>query len=221
MLDQRNKDEVARFFDQNLPKEGTARIVTFGTTKNRLLCEYCDEVKQLAEEVAEASRGRLTAEHHLIEEEPELVKRLRVRRAPATVVVGAQDDLALKFYGLPSGYEFVAVLSDIVDAVTGSTALAPETVQALKDVSAPVHIQVFVTPTCPYCPRAVRTAHQFSLVNPKMIDAEMVESMEFPELADQYAVMAVPKVVVNDRVMFEGALPEEEFLSRVMEAVKS
>ena len=33
--------------------------------------------------------------------------------------------------------------------------------------------------------------------------------------------MAVPKIVINDRVQFEGALPEPQFLSKVLEAVTS
>lgn len=49
----------------------------------------------------------------------------------------------------------------------------------------------------------------------------MVESSEFPHLANKYGVMAVPKTVVNERVSFEGALPEPHFLEGVMQAVKS
>lgn len=36
-----------------------------------------------------------------------------------------------------------------------------------------------------------------------------------------YRVMAVPKIVINDRVEFEGALPEAEFLSAVLRAVSA
>jgi predicted DsbA family dithiol-disulfide isomerase len=46
-----------------------------------------------------------------------------------------------------------------------------------------------------------------------------VEANEFPDLAQRYMVMAVPKTVVNDRIAFEGALPEAQFVDRVLEAV--
>ena len=42
---------------------------------------------------------------------------------------------------------------------------------------------------------------------------------EFPDLAQRYMVMAVPKTVVNDRVSFEGALPEAQFVDAVLRAV--
>lgn len=47
----------------------------------------------------------------------------------------------------------------------------------------------------------------------------MVESSEFPHLANRYSVMAVPKTVVNEQVALEGALPESDFLEGVMQAI--
>jgi hypothetical protein len=49
--------------------------------------------------------------------------------------------------------------------------------------------------------------------------AECIEANEFPELSRHYQVMAVPKVVINDTVHFEGALPEGDFLGAVLQAV--
>jgi thioredoxin len=219
-IDDETKNDVTRFLDEKISNGGTARLLTFGT-RDASSCQYCDEVKQLSEELAQISKGRITAEHYMIEEAGELAERLKVKRAPATVVTDSRGELSMKFYGIPSGHEFGALLEDLVDAAGGDTPkLGAETVQALRNLANPVHLQVFVTPSCPYCPRAVRMAHQFSRVNPRMIDAEMIESMEFPELSEKYSVMAVPKVVINEVVDFEGALPEKVFLFKVKEALK-
>ena len=51
------------------------------------------------------------------------------------------------------------------------------------------------------------------------VTAECIEATQFPELSQRYRVMAVPKIVINDRVEFEGALPEAQFLSAVLQAV--
>ncbi len=53
------------------------------------------------------------------------------------------------------------------------------------------------------------------------VQATAIEATEFPELSRAYEVRAVPKVVINDRVQFEGALPEREFLAAVLQAVGS
>jgi alkyl hydroperoxide reductase subunit AhpF len=50
------------------------------------------------------------------------------------------------------------------------------------------------------------------------VRATVIEATEFPELSRAYRVMAVPKVVINDRVQFEGALPEPQFLEAVLRA---
>ena len=52
------------------------------------------------------------------------------------------------------------------------------------------------------------------------VTAECIEATQFPELSERYRVMAVPKIVINDRVEFEGALPEAQFLSAVLQAVE-
>jgi protein-disulfide isomerase len=56
------------------------------------------------------------------------------------------------------------------------------------------------------------------MINPQYIKAEMYEASEFPELANKYGVRAVPKVVINDKISFEGALPVDSYLSKVLEA---
>jgi predicted DsbA family dithiol-disulfide isomerase len=64
----------------------------------------------------------------------------------------------------------------------------------------------------------VRLAQHMAIASPR-VTAECVEANEFPELSRRYQVMAVPKVVINDTVQFEGALPEPDFLSAVLQAV--
>ena len=50
------------------------------------------------------------------------------------------------------------------------------------------------------------------------VRATAIEATEFPDPSRAYRVMAVPKIVINERVQFEGALPEREFLAAVLEA---
>jgi predicted DsbA family dithiol-disulfide isomerase len=50
------------------------------------------------------------------------------------------------------------------------------------------------------------------------VRSECIEATEFPELSQRYQVMAVPKIVINDRVEFEGAIPESDFVNAVLQA---
>ncbi|MBI4282485.1 MAG: thioredoxin family protein [Chloroflexi bacterium] len=51
------------------------------------------------------------------------------------------------------------------------------------------------------------------------IRADVVEVQEFPSLARRYRVMGVPKTVINEAVQFLGAVSEESFMGKVLEAI--
>jgi alkyl hydroperoxide reductase subunit AhpF len=63
----------------------------------------------------------------------------------------------------------------------------------------------------------VRLAQHMAIASDR-VRAVAIEATEFPELSRAYQVMAVPKIVMNDRVSFEGALPEAQFLEAVVRA---
>ena len=65
----------------------------------------------------------------------------------------------VRIFGIPSGYEYANLIEAIGDASNGSTNLTPKTIEALKSLEKPIHIQTFVTPTCPYCTTSVRLVH--------------------------------------------------------------
>jgi alkyl hydroperoxide reductase subunit AhpF len=66
----------------------------------------------------------------------------------------------------------------------------------------------------------VRLAQHMAVASEK-VRSTAIEATEFPELSRAYRVMAVPKIVMNDRVQFEGALPEKDFLAAVLKAAGS
>lgn len=53
------------------------------------------------------------------------------------------------------------------------------------------------------------------------ITATAIEANEFPELSRRYRVMAVPRTVINDKAVIEGAMPEPIFIRQILEALSS
>lgn len=194
---------------RKLPRKVTLRLfLGEGSPTGELL-------KELMEEVAAIEPEKVSLE---IAAGPE-AERFGIDKVPAVVLQGNGEDYGIRFFGIPSGYEFASFLEAIGDVAAGEAELEEGVSRKLGAVQGPVHIQVFVTPTCPYCPYAVRAAHRFAVASPH-IRGDMVMAPDFPELADRYEVMAVPTVVINDRVRFEGAIPEEEFADKVLEALR-
>ncbi len=189
------------------------KILLFTQSEN---CQYCGEVQTILEEFSGIIEN-VRLEKYDIESDGELAKKYDVKRTPAIVIMGEKDH-GIRYYGLPAGYEFVALMNAVRMVGSDNHELAPETVEALSKLTKPVHIQVFVTPSCPYCPNAVTLSHQFALAN-DLVTADAVEATEFPELAMQYNVRGVPRIVVNEDHHFEGAMPEQWFVEEVLKAV--
>jgi glutaredoxin-like protein len=135
-----------------------------------------------------------------------------------TVATAVELAANVRFLGLPGGYEFSTLLADIVDVSKDRTDLSEAARAVVRAIETPVHIQVFVTPNCPYCPRVARVAHQMAMENP-LILADVIEANEFQELSERYQVRSVPKTVINDRVEFVGSLPEAKVLEALQQAI--
>jgi thiol-disulfide isomerase/thioredoxin len=88
------------------------------------------------------------------------------------------------------------LLEDLSAVSRGTTTLKQESRTKLASLTKPVHVQVFVTPTCPYCPKVASLAHQ-AAVESGNVTADVIEISEFPDLAPQYHVQGVPKVVMT------------------------
>ncbi len=179
-------------------------------------CEFCHSARELVEELAGVSDRVATQVYDFVNDRDK-VEQYKIDKIPAIVVEG-DADYGMRFFGVPSGYELGSLLEAINIVSRRNPMLAPETLEILKPLDRDVHIQVFVTPTCPYCPIAVKSAHRFAFASER-IRSDMVEVTEFPHLANKYGVMSTPKIILNETFPIDGALPEKEFARKVMEAV--
>jgi len=179
-------------------------------------CTYCTENQQIAEEVAALSDQIEIEVYDFVADKSE-AEALNISKIPAIAVIGTEDS-GVRFYGVPSGYEFTSLLHAIKSIGTDTVPLEDATVDFLGMITTPIHLQVFVTPTCPYCPTSVVLAHQMAIASP-LVRADMVEATEFPDLSQQYQVMGVPRTVINEVEYLEGAAPEAMVLDKIKEAL--
>ncbi len=182
-------------------------------------CEICEDTRQLVEELAFLSDGRITAKTYDVVSDTDVARRYGVDAAPAVVVLDAAGkDHGIRFFGIPTGYEFATLVADITMVSSGDPGLRDATIGTLAALDRPVHVQVFVTPTCPYCPRAVLLAHRLAFASDR-VTASMIDASEFPDLADRYDVRAVPLTVINDTIRLEGAVPESDLQAELQAMV--
>ena len=176
-------------------------------------CKFCAETRQLAQELSTLN-DKITTEVYDFVTNADKAKEFKVEKIPALVIMGNKD-YGVRIYGVPYGYELQTLISAVVNVSRGTTDLSDKTKTILADVKSPVHIQVFVTLTCPHCPVAASIAHKLAIES-DMISADVIDAGEFPTLAQKYAVIGVPKIIINEKVEFVGAFNEDLFAEHVL-----
>lgn len=171
--------------------------------------------KQILDEIAGLS-DRVSIEEVNFILEKDRAAALGITAVPAIAVLKRDVDTRMRFLGAPAGYEFMSLIEAIILAGGTDSGLSQESKRLIAEhVAEPIDIKVFVTPTCPHCPRAVTLAHRMAFEHP-LIHATCIEATEFMDLSRQYRVTGVPKTVVNGTIEILGAVPEETFVRAVL-----
>lgn len=212
LLTEQAQTQVKKEFEE---LKGNVKLVVF---TQEMECQYCKENRSLAEELASFSDKLSVAVYDFVRDKDK-AEIYKIDKIPAIAVEG-EKDYGIRFYGIPGGYEFGSLIEAIKAVSAGDSGLLPESKERIKKLTKPVHIQVFVTLTCPYCPSAVRLAHKLAIESDSIV-GDMVESAEFPHLVNKYSVFGVPKVIINENIQFEGALPESDYVEQVMKVMES
>ncbi len=209
-MDDATRAQVIEMFEQ-LTNDVTIHLFTADHD-----CLYCNDTRDMAEMVAEVS-DKVKVEEHKGSLASGIAKELGVEHTPAMVLHG-KEPYKVKFYGIPAGHEFTALIGGIVDVSAGVAPLPPDVIEDIKSIDKPIRIRVFVTPQCPYCAGMTRLAHQAAIINP-LITGEMFESLEFQEEATRFEVFGVPKTIFNETVTVDGLTPPEMFVEKLFEAI--
>lgn len=196
--------------------EGIVEPVKIVMFTQAIECEHCSATRGLVEELAGLS-DKLSVEVLDFVKDKARADAYGVDKIPALVLLGDRD-YGIRFFGIPAGYEFSTLIEDIVMVGKRDHGLPEDVVKELAKIDSPVHMQVVVSPTCPYCPRAVLAAHRFAMASDH-IRGDMIEGTEFPHLVVKYGVQGIPHTIINEEHSFVGALPEAEVAKAVLKAI--
>jgi len=213
LIPEEHKVHIKENLQENM--RDSVRLVVF---TQEMECQFCKETRELVQEVASLVPEKIKVEIYDFVKDTDKAKEYGVDKVPAIAVIGTKD-FGIRYYGIPYGYEFNPFIDNLIDVSKGTTNLSEETKGKLKSLDKPVHIQVFVTLTCPYCAVAAGLAHKFALES-SMVKSDVIEVAEFPHLGQKYSVMGVPKIVINERTELVGAIPEAQFVAHILQAVK-
>lgn len=143
----------------------------------------------------------------------ETTKKKGITRFP-TILINP-DKYKVSYVGAPLGEEARTLIMAIMLVSTNGTILSDTALKRLFELKETRHIQVFVSPTCPYCPQQAMTAISAAIAKPDLITAEIIEMYENRDYIDKYHIVTVPFTVINDIPIGTGVKPPEIFVEEI------
>ena len=212
-INEDEQEQIRELFEGKMQEEVYIQFFTADED-----CQYCEDTEEILDELNNLSDKINLEKNDLGNGKTE---EYGIDRVPAILFTDEEgNDSGVHFYGIPSGHEFNTLIEGIVSMSNGETELSEDIIEELKNIEDEVLLQVFITPTCPYCPKAVKVAHEMAMHNPN-IKGEMVEAIEFPDLSSKFDVSGVPKTVINSGAEEQvGAVPAKTILDKIKTSIQ-
>lgn len=217
------QEEIRQIFAESLVNPVTIDFFTRRPSPvvvpGREECRYCPEVGEMLSELAALGAKLIRLRTHELGVERDLEARWAIERAPTTVFRGVLNR-PVRYLGFPAAYQLSAVLNLVVDCSRGTTALPPAAKRRLKRVKRDLPIQVYIVAEDPRGVAVVDAAVALALENGR-IPLTVIELSEFPQIAQQEQIEAVPLTVIDGRVRVPGVPSVEDLLAEVVRAAET
>jgi alkyl hydroperoxide reductase subunit AhpF len=108
ILDEKSRETLRGIFSREF--KDPVDIMVF-TDKGD--CKYCRETLQIAQEVSSINPD-IVVKHYYSENSLTEIERYSIKLFPATIIRSPEKDYGIRFFGIPSGYEFETYVKDIL-----------------------------------------------------------------------------------------------------------
>lgn len=197
------KAQLQGIFDK---LERTVRVVTIIDPENPKTHEMQGFLKEIA-----GLSSRIDISTYQKGENPEVEAAINLDRLPTAALFDGEHYTGVKFTGIPGGHEmnsFVLAVYNLAGPGQGIDEGLKNRIQAIEHK---VKVQICISLSCHFCPDVVAACQRAALLNPN-IQAEMIDSSLFPELKEQYKLMSVPAIILNDKDVVFGAKKMSEIV---------
>jgi hypothetical protein len=211
----KNEKAVEKEFEK---LKNPVRVFFYSTKEDEKYpsCMACPQTSDYLKFLESASKGIVKVTEFSLVQNPDAGKEYNITLTPSIYL----PDFNILFTGAPFGSESVVFIRTLVMASTGETDLGVDYGARAKRLKNKL-IRTIISPTCPYCPTASLNANKLSIASGGAIRSEIIESFEFPDLAQKYGVSGVPAIVVgeiknnkiiNDELRFQGITHPVKFI---------
>lgn len=120
----------------------------------------------------------------------------------------------LRYCGVPAGNELQPFLEALTFLDAGSSPNQPPLPEALTSLDTPADLQIFVTPSCGFCPAVVRRLLPLPFAAAPIF-LTVIDATMFPEFAAMHHIKSVPTLVLEDHLRWTGMVDIDELARAV------
>ena len=172
------------------------------------------ELRDLLLDIADLGE-KINLEVYTKGQNKDLEAQFNVERYPVVFLLDhAKTYSGVKFYGVPGGHELNSFILAIYNLAGPGQAINEQVLTDIKDLNQNTNIKVCVSLSCHLCPDVVVAAQRIAMEN-KNVETEMIDISLFKELKDQYKVMSVPAVIINNEKVYFGAKKIDEIVKLI------
>ena len=172
------------------------------------------ELKDLIIDIGALS-DKLNVELYKKGENREIEEKIHADKYPIVALLDEENNYSgVKFHGVPGGHELNSFILAIYNLGGPGQQLSDELLEQIKGLDKKTNIKVCVSLSCHLCPDVVVSAQRIAIEN-KNIEAEMLDIANFKALKDQFKVMSVPALIINDEKIYFGAKKMNEILELI------
>lgn len=135
----------------------------------------------------------------------------------ATISFYNQDDnyLNIAYHGVPGGHEFNSFVLAVYNTAGIKQPLQQDILEQIQCIEKPTNIKVIVSLSCTMCPEVVMASQRIAIEN-KNVEAQMFDLAHFLNLKEQYNIMSVPCMIINDKDVYFG----KKNINQIVEILK-
>lgn len=171
----------------------TLRLYLDDRESSSELKSYISELASLTDKLDVETVNTTRSENRNQENTPE-----NAFDAPSVFVYKSDGSWSgLAFHGIPAGHELTSFILGLYNAAGPGQPVEGDILEQIHSINKTLDIKVLVSLSCTMCPELVTSAQQIAAHN-ENVTAEIYDIHHFPNLREQYNVMSVPCLIIND-----------------------
>lgn len=109
----------------------------------------------------------------------------------------------ISFHGVPGGHEINSLVVALYNLGSDGQKISSELRDRIVAVNQDIRLEVIATLACTMCPELVMASQRMASLNPR-IEAHMFDLAHFPDFKEQYQILSVPCLVINNEQVLFG-----------------